>query len=203
MTLNFAPGETNAHVETFSPSAVLFWLKAEMGVSNTRLAHKVPNTIFGLIPVGARDTAIPLSNVAGVSVTTSVSGGRLAFGLLISFIAFAAIAGGSIGPGLFWLVLGVAMSFDSFKASLDVSNNGGGVTSVAVSVLERAKLEAFRSEVDQRLFASQSDLRHVETMGVQQDQLTAMLLNTQLASLQGADQPVPVSAPPANPNQIG
>lgn len=200
MTLTFAPGETNAHIESFSPSIALFWLKADMGVSNTRLAHKMPNTVFGVIPVGARNTAIPLANIAGVSVSTSVSGGRLGFGLLTSFIALAATVEGSVA-GLFWLLFGLLMIFNAFKATLDVSNNGGGVTSVDVSVLERAKLEAFRAEVDQRLFADHSQLRHVESMGVQQDHLTATLLNTQLTALQTTPQPVGASTAP-EPNQI-
>ena len=181
MTLIFAPGESDAHVQSFSPSALFFWLKAEMGVSDTRIAHKIPNTVLG-IPLGSQDTAIPLNNVAGVSVNKKFHAGRFIFGFVVTMASLAAIAE-SAGAAV-WLLLGLAICISSFKARLDITNNGGGTTSVAVSIFERRALETFRAEVDQRLFANQSQLRHVEMVDLQQQQLTATLMNTQLTNLQ-------------------
>lgn len=58
---------------------------------------------------------------------------------------------------------------------LKIKNNGGGETTLQVSILKKAKLEQFRNEVNARLFADHQGIRHEESMGMQ----TKNLLNQQ------------------------
>lgn len=198
MSLNFAPGETNTHVDQFSPSVLLFWLKAEMGVSSTRLVHKVPNTILGVIPLGAADQTTPLSNIASVGVNTSFSVGRLIGGLFLLLLGLGMIA--QSAAGLLFLLFGLSLLANAMSAQFDIVNNGGGSSSLRVSILEKAKLEQFREEVNQRLFSDQARLRHDESMDVQRQQLQAQLFNNQMQQAAQQDgQQTPPPPPPGAP----
>lgn len=183
--LNFAPGETNIVERGFSPSVILFWLKTSIGVSSTRIMTRVPNTVLGLIPLGAEDATYPLANVAGVGVNTKFSVGRLVFGLVFLFLGFGLI-GDTALLGLILLLLSISMLANTMSATLNISNNAGGVSSVQVSILEKAKLENFREEINQRLFADHDRLRHEEHMNVQNQQLHAQQqqLNAQIMQQQ-------------------
>ncbi|WP_157551324.1 hypothetical protein [Nocardioides jensenii] len=55
--LKFAPGENDVIAESFSPSVLMFLLKTEIGASMMRIVTRSPNTLLGLIPLGASDSA--------------------------------------------------------------------------------------------------------------------------------------------------
>ncbi|WP_086824256.1 hypothetical protein [Allokutzneria sp. NRRL B-24872] len=169
--LQFAPGEENITEQSFSPSIVLFWLKTRMGVSNTRIATTSSNTLLGVIPLGYGDSMYPLANVAGVSVDTKLSVSRLVFGLVL--LAMASAASSAAAVGFVLLVFAVSMLANAMSATLKITNNAGVVSTVAVSILEKAKLERFREQINQRLFADRAALRHDEHMQVQKQQLLA------------------------------
>ena len=54
----YAPGEKNIVGDRFSPSVIIFWLKTSIAASSTRVQYKAPNTLFGLIPLGASTKTI-------------------------------------------------------------------------------------------------------------------------------------------------
>jgi hypothetical protein len=184
--LNFAPGETNISFERFSPSVVLFWLRAEMAVTNRRIVLRYPNTLLGVIPLGYRDAAFPINNVASVGAAVKFSLGRAILGLIL-FIAGLSLLKSAAVVGIIVFLIGLSMLLNSLSAALDVQNNAGGHNAFGVSVLQKKKLEAFREEINQRLFADQEALRHNEVMGahnlnmvVQNQQLQAMQMQSQL-----------------------
>jgi hypothetical protein len=173
--LNFAPGETNIIESQFSPSVVLFWLRSQLAVTNRRIVLKEPNTLLGVIPLGYRDAAFPLNNVASVGVEVKFSLGRAILGLIFFIVGIALVTKNVLG--IILLLIGFSMLANALSAALRVQNNGGGVNFVKVSVLQKSKLEQFRDEANQRLFADTEGLRHSETMG-------AHVLNAQLQALQ-------------------
>jgi hypothetical protein len=188
-TLQFAPGEQNVKETSLSTSVVLFWLQTLIGVTNTRVVTRAPNTILGVIPLGYQDAAYPLSNVASVGVNARFSVRRLVVGLICLFVGLGVI-GKSGAVGVVLILVAIATLANVMKAALVIQNNGGGITYVDVSILQKAKLEQFREEINQRLFADHAHLRHAEQMGMQnqqlytqQQQLNAQVL-TQNAALQ-------------------
>ena len=174
MTINFAPGETNVYRDQFSPSVLLFWLKSEMAVTSTRIMLNVPNTILGVIPVGGQKRDQPLKNIAEVGVSVRMSIKRLIVGLFMLMVATEAVV---------LLIPALVILASVVRASIAVVNNGGGVAVTDVSIFEKAKLQKFADEVNQRLFADQEVLRHQAVMAVQQDNLTAQLMNAQLSQI--------------------
>ena len=170
--LTFAPGETNIHAAKFSPSVVLFWLKTELAVTNKRIVTKSPNTLLGLIPIGYSDAAFPLANTASVGVEVKFSAGRAVWGFIFLIVAV-------LNLNAFWgwvvLIFAATLLLNAMNAALKIQNNGGGQTYLKVSILEKAKLEQFRDQVNARLFADHDALRHESAMDMQ----TKNLLNQQ------------------------
>lgn len=71
----FAPGEKNIIGDRFSPSVIIFWLKTSIAASSTRIQYTTPNTLFGLIPLGADTMSAQLDfvNQAGGRNSVKVS----------------------------------------------------------------------------------------------------------------------------------
>lgn len=197
-TLKFAPGEQDVTDAQFSTSVVLFWLRTMIGASSTRVVTRAPNTILGIIPLGYRDAAYPLSNVASVGVNARFSVGKLVVGLIALIAGLAEIGKSPVG-GLVLLIVAVALLGNTMKAALVIQNNGGGITNVDVSIFQKAKLEQFRETINERLFADHAHLRHGEQMSVQNAQLYTQQqqLNAQIMAQQAAlQQQQPGASPP-------
>jgi hypothetical protein len=170
--LHFAPGESNVSTAKFSPSVILFWLKTELGVTNTRVVSRRANTLLGVIPLGYAEETFPLASTAGVTVDVKFSLGRAIFGLIFFLISFQML---NNLFGWILLLLGLSMLLNALSARLTLKNSGGGSTSLQISILEKAKMEQFRNEINARLYADHQGMRHQETM----DMHTMNLLNQQ------------------------
>lgn len=196
--LNFAPGEENITEVTVSPSVLLFWVKTHLGVSSTRVVTKVSNTVLGIIPLGASDASYPLSNVSSAGVNNKVHILRGFIGFLVAMGGLSSF-GSSAPLALLLLLVGASMLVNSVDATLTLTNNAGGESEIRVSVLEKAKLEAFREEVNQRLFADHERLRHQEQMHIQNQQLQTQQaqLNAQIMQQQAGLTQQPPAAPQA------
>lgn len=168
----FAPGETGITSSKFSPSVVLFWLKTEVAVTNTRVISKSPNTLFGIIPLGYKDEAYPLSGTASVGVEVKFSVARALFGLVFLIIGMNML---NNFFGYVFLLLAISLILNAMSAVLKIKNHGGGESLIRVSILEKAKLEHTRDQINTNLFADHSRLRHEESMNMQ----TMNLLNQQ------------------------
>lgn len=194
--LTFAPGETNITSSKFSPSVVLFWLKTEIAATNMRVVTKAPNTLFGLIPLGYKDSTYPLKNIAGVGVEVKFSVARAIFGLIF-FIIGCNILDNFFGWVLF--VLGLSMLLNSMSAVLKMQNNGGSVSEVRVSILEKSKLEQLRGSINDRLFADHDGMRHQESMNVGNASLATQQAQLQAQLFAQQQQAAAVNTPPAPP----
>jgi hypothetical protein len=179
--LNFAPGETNVKEAEFSASVILFWLKVRVGVSSVRIMIAHPNTVVGLIPLGSDEATFSLNNVASVGVNVKASVRKLVGGFLCLIISLA-VFGKVPLVGVLFLLLAISLLANTVTAALTVVNNGGGSKAFSVSILQKAKLEQFREEINQRLFADHALLRHNEHMSVQNQQLSVQQqqLNAQI-----------------------
>lgn len=206
----FAPGETNVIGDRFSPSVLLFWLKTSVAASSMRVQYKSPNTILGVIPLGARTQTIPLRNIASVETNTKFNVGNFVFGLVL-FIAGIACMKSSALAGILLILFGIAALSNMMSAQLDFVNNAGGRNSVIVSALEKNKLMALGQEIQQRVFADYDQMRHQESMGMMMNQYAAqansamiqqqMLNQMQAANQQAANQQVPAQGYQQQPTQ--
>lgn len=166
-----APGEQNVYGDRFTESVVLPYLKAQLMCSSTRFVFKDPNTLLGLIPLGANESSIPLSSIASVSVSSHFRLGRALLAIILLILGFAMITDWIL-PCLLMIVLGLLMIVTVFPSVLLVQNHAGMVTAIEVAVIERKRLAAFCSELQARVFADQSAIHNQEAQTLRAQQLT-------------------------------
>lgn len=155
-----APGENGLYSRTFRPNLLLFWLRDTYMVTNKRLALKCTNTIFGFIPLGHEERSMPMGSIAGITSSLQVKAGRLLLFSLLAVImlilAMNSFAAGSVG-GVFLLLIGLifgAIAANAIMASLVVTNNGGGVTKLTVSILDKAALDDFKNRANEFIYSA-------------------------------------------------
>lgn len=168
----YAPGEKDIIGDRFSPSVVIFWLKTSIAASSTRIQYKAPNTLFGLIPLGASTKTIPLRNIAAVDTNTKFNLGSFLWGMVFLFIGFGMFSS-SMAAGVICLIIAVANLANMMSATLTFRDPSGGANTITVSILEKDKLMDFAQAAQARVFADADQLRHEEDMRMAEKQYTA------------------------------
>lgn len=142
----FAPGEKNIIGDRFSPSVIIFWLKTSIAASSTRIQYKSPNTLFGLIPLGADTKTIPLRNVASVDTSTKFNLGSLVWGVVFLLIGLGCLDS-SVAVALVLILVAAANLANTMSASLVFHDPSGGANTITVSILEKNKLMQLAQEI--------------------------------------------------------
>lgn len=168
----YAPGEKNIVGDRFSPSVIIFWLKTSIAASSTRVQYKAPNTLFGLIPLGASTKTIPLRNIASVDTNTRFNLGSLVWGLVFLFVGFGMFNSNAL-VAIVCLLVAVANFANVMSATLTFHDPSGGANAITVSILEKDKLMRLAQEIQTRVFTDADQLRHEESMHMAEKQYTA------------------------------
>lgn len=163
----FAPGEKNIIGDRFSPSVIIFWLKTSIAASSTRIQYTTPNTLFGLIPLGADTKTIPLRNVASVDTSTKFNLGSLVWGVVFLLIGLGCLDS-SVAVALVLILVAASNLANTMSAQLDFVNQAGGRNSVKVSILEKDKLMQLAQNIQRLVFADVEGQRHQERIGMTQ-----------------------------------
>ena len=191
----YAPGEKNIVGDRFSPSVIIFWLKTSIAASSTRVQYRAPNTLFGLIPLGASTKTIPLRNIASVDTNTKFNLGSLVWGVVFLLIGLGCLDS-SVAVALVLILVAAANLANTMSASLVFHDPSGGANTITVSILEKDKLMKLAQEIQARVFTDADQLRHEESMHMAEKQYTAqtnsvliqqqMLANQQAQAVQQA-----------------
>lgn len=168
----YAPGEQDIVGDRFSPSVIIFWLKTSIAASSTRVQYRAPNTLFGLIPLGASTKTIPLRNIASVDTNTKFNLGSLVWGLFFLFVGFGMFDSNALAA-IVCLLIAVANFANVMSATLTFRDPSGGANDITVSILEKDKLMSLAQEIQSRVFADADQLRHEESMRMAEKQYTA------------------------------
>lgn len=168
----YAPGEQDIVGDRFSPSVIIFWLKTSIAASSTRVQYRAPNTLFGLIPLGASTKTIPLRNIASVDTNTKFNLGSLVWGVVFLLIGLGCLDS-SVAVALVLILVAAANLANTMSASLVFHDPSGGANDITVSILEKDKLMSLAQEIQSRVFADADQLRHEESMRMAEKQYTA------------------------------
>lgn len=156
------PGET-----THGPTGLR---KTQTSVRHTPI--RAPNTLFGLIPLGASTKTIPLRNIASVDTNTKFNLGSLVWGLFFLFVGFGMFDSNALAA-IVCLLIAVANFANVMSATLTFRDPSGGANDITVSILEKDKLMSLAQEIQSRVFADADQLRHEESMRMAEKQYTA------------------------------
>lgn len=132
------------------PSLLTPHLRTTLSLGPDRIEGSMPNTLFGLIPLGKKTITQPLKGVSNVSVDTKVEGPRLVMGVLFAMLGIVLlfVGDGSAALAVIAIVLGIALLLVSFRAELIISDASGSKLRVPASFLDRDPLEGFARAVN-------------------------------------------------------
>ena len=178
-----APGETSVYGQRFIVSLLFPFLKAEMMCSSSRFVYKVPNTLFGIIPIGSEENTFPISAISAVTTAGRFRFGRAFLALILLIFGFAFIDDYPV-RGAILLLLSVVFALTSYSTALVVTNHAGGSFGLEISFIESRKLRAFTVELQNRVFADWEATRHGEAQEIRMQ--TLAMQQMQLAQMQQA-----------------
>lgn len=196
-----APGEMDVFRETFSKSFLLSYLKTELICSSTRFVCTIPNTILGIIPFGSYVDEYPMHQIIGVSSRRQVSIVRFILGISLLIAGAVLVFGGFhdwtflgipfSSVGLLSIPIGVIFLATSFSSIIVIRMIDGDSLKIKVSSNEYSKVEEFRTELKDRIFADRSQTRHEEAQMLRllqaQIQQQQLLINNQELKDKGID----------------
>jgi hypothetical protein len=136
-----APGEEVVSSSAFMVSNLLFFLKVRMAVTNKRLVGEAPNTLFGIIPLGSRRVAYPLSNITGVAAATRFSAPSV---LIAAVLLLLGVTAGNI----ILILVGVVAALRSVRTVIEVVNAGGQRMGHDISVFDQSRAMAFAEHIN-------------------------------------------------------
>jgi len=137
-------------------SLLTFYLKGEITQEQNFVKFKVPNTIFGLIPLGAKNESIPVNQLSVVGTEFKLNVRDLLVGLLIFFIGLSVLSQNFIG-GFIFLLLGANSIIYAFETRLFVRTTSGGEKNIKFLIFEKSKSEMAESQINQLINSRMED----------------------------------------------
>lgn len=103
----------------FPVSFLCFYLKGKVQIDSDFVHYKIPNTILGLIPMGASEESIPLKSISNVKIENRTNLKSLIIGAFIAFLGVISFVD-SILLALILLAIGVNMATNAIQLYIEV-----------------------------------------------------------------------------------
>lgn len=139
----------------FMTSLLTFYLKGEISKRDNFVTLKIPNTIFGLIPLGAQTENIPINQISLVGASFHLLVGRLFLGIIAALIGLS-VMGDSFSFGIIMLLLGVLTVINSFQTIFTVDLTSGRNITLSFVIFEKSKAALAEQEIN-RLISARID----------------------------------------------
>ncbi|MBQ9121615.1 MAG: hypothetical protein IJY12_04565 [Clostridia bacterium] len=130
----------------YMTSLLTFYLKGEIRQEQNFVNLKKPNTILGVIPLGAKKDSIPVTQLASVESDFSLRIKRLIIGLVVAILGVSIISDIFI-LGLICLVLGVNYILTAFETYLTIRTTAGETKLVSFLIFEKGKAEQAETQI--------------------------------------------------------
>ena len=131
----------------YMTSLLLFYLKGEIRSEQNFVVFKIPNTIMGLIPLGAKTEKVPVTQIASTATNLKLRFGRMIAGIFVIIIALS-MAADSFAAFLIFLILGINWIIDAFELNLVVTMTSGQQKPIDFFIFEKKKAAAAEEQIN-------------------------------------------------------
>ena len=139
---------------TYITSLLTFYLKGEVVVGDNFVRFREPNTILGLIPLGAKKENVPVTQIAATQTNFKLKFGKLIIGIAVLVLALYFMRD-SFAFGIILLLIAANSIIDAFEIDLSVSMSSGQTKNIDFFIFEKRKAEraeaAIHHLISQRL----------------------------------------------------
>jgi len=157
---------------TYINSLLTFYIKGEITTEQNFVKFKMPNTILGLIPLGAKKDSVPIRQLASVSSNFKVKFLRLVVGVVLAILGLSMFKETFIG-GLIILLIGANVVISSFETILLIQTTAGASKAISFFIFEKSKAVTAEEEIN-RLISAHDDDRNVRQQAEWSAQQSAM-----------------------------
>lgn len=124
-------------------SILTFYLKGEISADANFIKFKEPNTILGLIPLGAKKESIPINQISSTQTNFKLKIGKLLIGIFILILGFTLFEDSSTIPvALIFLIFAFNTVMDAFEIDLNVNMTSGDRKTIDFFIFDKQKAEA-------------------------------------------------------------
>ena len=128
-------------------SLLTFYLKGEISSEQNFVKFKEPNTILGLIPLGAKKESVAINQISSTQTNMKLKFGKLLIGIVIAILALASFKDTFVG-GLILLIIGGNCIIDAFEVDLQVIMTSGQIKTIDFFIFEKAKAESAEKQIN-------------------------------------------------------
>ena len=132
---------------TYMTSLFTFYLKGEIKSEQNFISFKVPNTILGLIPLGAQTEKFAISQIASTATNTRLSLKYLLLGILLVLWGFSGLTE-SFLLGLILLLLGINNVVNAFIINLVVTTTAGQQKIISFLIFDKQKANQAAEQIN-------------------------------------------------------
>ena len=128
-------------------SLLTFYLKGEISTDQNFIKFKEPNTILGLIPLGAKTQNVAINQIASTQTNMKLKLLKLIIGIVLAVLGFSMFSESFVG-GLIILIIGANSIIDAFEIDLQVNLTSGQVKAIDFFIFEKAKAEQAAAQIN-------------------------------------------------------
>ena len=140
----------------FMTSIIFFWLKGKIEWDSNFLKLKVPNTLFGILPLGAFKKSIPINQISSVVTDFSLAIKNIIVGVILAFLGLIFVDS-SVLIMLILMIAGVVKIIDAFQTVMGVTLTSGEVVGVPFIIFEKKKAEEVSDALNRLISARMDD----------------------------------------------
>lgn len=128
-------------------SLLTFYLKGEISTEQNFVKFKEPNTILGLIPLGARKESVAINQIASTQTNFKLKFGKLLIGIILAILAVTMLPN-SVALGIILFVIAANSIIDAFEIDLKVNMTSGQVKLIDFFIFEKGKAEQAEFQIN-------------------------------------------------------
>lgn len=133
-----------------------FYLKGEISQEQNFVKLKQPNTILGLIPLGAKKESLPVNQLSVVESNFKLKFFRLLIGAVVAIMGIIMFPE-SFLAGLIILLLGANTAITAFETDLIIQTTSGAEKTISFFIFEKSKANLAETQINQLISARMDD----------------------------------------------
>jgi hypothetical protein len=122
-------------------SLLTFYLKGEIKAEQNFIEFKVPNTVLGVIPLGAKSDRLVINQIASTSTNFKLRLWKLLIGIVFVLSALLSFS-------IIWLAISVNILLTAFETDLVVTTTAGQQKVISFFVFEREKADLASRQIN-------------------------------------------------------
>lgn len=132
---------------TYMSSLLTFYLKGEIKSEQNFVSFRVPNTILGLIPLGAHKDQVAVNQIAAVSTDTKLLVKTFLIGVIAAVLGLSLMST-SFLFGVILLIYGVSSVFNAMQVNLVVTLTSGHTKTISFLIFEKGKANQAEEQIN-------------------------------------------------------